>query len=167
MNTVPLNERLDELKRTVVRWPVQQQRSVALAIIAILAVIMISTALMSATSMTSSKDRWHSLSSELHWMEAQEENVNALSPDVTDTSDPRSLLSITRAKAREHSVAIERYQPIDDSGLRVGVNESEFKNVLQWLDALRTTPGVRIEQLTLTDRPTPGQVGVSLIVAKF
>ena len=104
--------------------------------------------------------------STLTWMNAQESAVAALVTSETDTSDPRSLLSITRTAAAANDVVVAHYRMKDEVGLRIRVDASPFPNALAWLEALRLTEGVHIQQLTLNSTATPGLVNVSLELSR-
>jgi len=80
--------------------------------------------------------------------------------DIAAPDDRPAPVIITEA-AESFGLQIRRLQP-QGSAVQVALDDAAFDAVLLWFEALERDHGLRLADLTLTRRPTPGTVAATL-----
>ena len=83
----------------------------------------------------------------------------------TLTADPRTTSVILTDAAAAFGLTISRLQP-QGAEVLVTLEDAPFDTVLLWTQALIRDDALRLTQLTLTRRPTPGMVATTLTVER-
>lgn len=86
-------------------------------------------------------------------------NLPAQTDSVVPDARPAPVI-ITEA-AESFGLQIRRLQP-QGSTVQVALDDAAFDAVLLWLEALERDHGLRLADLALTRRPTPGMVAATL-----
>ncbi len=108
----------------------------------------------------------------LAWMQENRQTLRSLgntdpasSQSATRPADGRELMSVVTTTARESGLSLQRFEPSGDSAIRVWLEDVPFNRVAAWLEELKTTHAILIDQASLDRRDSPGMVSVRLTLA--
>lgn len=72
----------------------------------------------------------------------------------------QNLLQTLTATANEYDLTISRYQPQQQNGVRLWLNEADYTMAMQWLEELQGRYGVEIETITIDRTQKTGLVNI-------
>jgi general secretion pathway protein M len=81
------------------------------------------------------------------------------------STDDRPLAVIATATAQDMGLQVRRLQPQGDA-VQVGIEDAPFDFVLLWIAALERDHALRLTDLTLSRRPSPGTVAATLTLER-
>ncbi len=74
-----------------------------------------------------------------------------------------SILSLVNNTAKAKNIALKRFEPEGDKGLRVWLDQVNFNSVIDWLELLEVQKGITIEQISI-DKVSPGLVNLRAVL---
>jgi general secretion pathway protein M len=74
-----------------------------------------------------------------------------------------SILSLVNNTAKAKNIALKRFEPEGDKGLRVWLDQVNFNSVIDWLELLEVQKGITIEQISI-DKVSPGIVNLRAVL---
>ncbi len=78
-------------------------------------------------------------------------------------NEGQSLLSVASSTARQWQLSFNRFEPVNDTSVRVWLDGATFPTLTQWLDELHKSHSIAVRQLQL-DRSEAGSLAVSLVL---
>jgi len=69
------------------------------------------------------------------------------------------ILSVVTREARSAGVTLSRYEQ-DGSGLRIWIDKVAFDEAISWFEQLQATHGIRVSQINIDRKDSPGWVDV-------
>jgi general secretion pathway protein M len=100
----------------------------------------------------------------LNWMQANQSLVKT-SVAASKLRDPgQSLLGISNKTAKSYGLAFKRYQPVDDNGLNLWLENVSFNNLILWLERLNKKYGITVKEISVDREDQKGQVNVRLFL---
>ncbi|MEX0604419.1 MAG: type II secretion system protein M [Marinobacter sp.] len=102
------------------------------------------------------------------WMEANRSTIQLIAASGTESSAPssitdgRALMSTVTRSAGEAGLALQRFEPSGENGIRVWLENAPFSQVALWLETLNSEYGIAIDQAALDRGNSPGHVSVRL-----
>lgn len=85
------------------------------------------------------------------------------SGDVLNENSEGSILSTVNNTAKVKNILLKRFEPDGKTGLRIWLDQVNFNSVIDWLELLETSRGIRVEQISI-DRVAPGIVNVRAVL---
>lgn len=107
------------------------------------------------------RDRYQSSVEDLAWM--QEHRDQAKLGAVVQRQPGQSLLSVVTQSARNHGLSVQRFDPIGEDGVSLGLDQVDFDSAVAWLAELSRS-GVRVEEFSASRREQPGQVDLRVVL---
>lgn len=80
----------------------------------------------------------------------------------TKITDGRSLLSTVTTSAKENGLALQRFEPSGDTGMRIWLDEVPFNTLASWLEILSQRYGILVDQASIDRGKQPGRVTARL-----
>lgn len=84
---------------------------------------------------------------------------------VAQPDDPRAPAVIVSGSAGVAGLTIRRLEPAADR-VRVVLEDADFGLVLAWIDGLDRDAGLRVVEIDITRRPSPGTVSATLTLRR-
>ncbi len=105
------------------------------------------------------------LETELKFHESMKENAYLFSSTGASQggSFKGSILSLVNNTAKAKNIALKRFEPEGDKGLRIWLDQANFNSVIDWLEVLETQKGITIEQISI-DKVSPGIVNLRAVL---
>ena len=105
------------------------------------------------------------------WMEQaarEAQRLRGLQGGAAARRGSRSLLSLTDQTARQAGLggAIKRVEPEGQDKVRIRLEGVAFDDLIRWLEKLPLDHGVRIQDIAIDRRDTPGEVDARLTLAE-
>lgn len=94
----------------------------------------------------------------LEWMDANASRIQSTASQPEQTG--QNLLQTLTATAKEYDLTISRYQPQQQDGVRLWLNEANYVKAMEWLEELQVSFGVEIETITIDRTQKAGQVNI-------
>ena len=104
----------------------------------------------------------------LQWMQKSAEEVKRLRPaggSATAQLPPgQSLLGVIDQTSKSANLggAVKRVKPEGANKVSVWLEEASFDDTMQWLENLRRTYGVEVDNIVIDRKNTPGKVDVRI-----
>ena len=100
------------------------------------------------------------------------ENKRALSALVSKSGSPsartlnsQQLVSSVTNLAKKQKVALKRFEPSGEDKLKVWVDDASFDQVITWLARLKSSLGVKVEQISIDKDDDPGKVSARMTLS--
>ncbi|NVK38914.1 MAG: type II secretion system protein M [Gammaproteobacteria bacterium] len=74
-----------------------------------------------------------------------------------------SILSTVNNTAKVKNIQLKRFEPEGENGLRIWLDKANFNSVIDWLELLETSRGIRVEQISI-DKVDSGIVNVRAVL---
>ena len=74
-----------------------------------------------------------------------------------------SILSTVNNTAKVKNIQLKRFEPEGKTGLRIWLDQVNFNSLIDWLELLETTRGIKVEQISI-DRVNSGIVNVRAVL---
>lgn len=84
------------------------------------------------------------------------------SSDSTSTSGA-SILTTVNSTAKVKNIQLKRFEPDGKTGLRIWLDQVNFNSLIDWLELLETTRGIKVEQISI-DRVNSGIVNARAVL---
>ena len=96
----------------------------------------------------------------LSWLQAHDAAAGgAVSPGA---SGDEPIATVVNSTAEEGGLAIRRYEPAGEDGVRLWLEGANFNSVVKWLFLLEGTHGIRASEFTIEREAAPGKVSVRI-----
>lgn len=77
----------------------------------------------------------------------------------------QSILALVNSTSKAKGIALNRFEPEGENGLRIWLDKVKFDNAIDWLDLLENERGVRVSQINI-DRVEPGTVNLRAVLKR-
>ncbi|MAA70819.1 MAG: hypothetical protein CL679_03710 [Bermanella sp.] len=74
-----------------------------------------------------------------------------------------SILSTVNNTAKVKNIQLKRFEPEGKTGLRIWLDQVNFNSLIDWLELLETTRGIKVEQISI-DKVNSGIVNVRAVL---
>ena len=101
----------------------------------------------------------------LAWMRANETPARMLTSQNSDQpsqSQGQSILSLASQSAQTHNISFKRFEPFDENGLRVWLDNIAFNDMLMWLTQMQDQYGVQVHQANVDRGKSSGMITAKL-----
>jgi general secretion pathway protein M len=101
------------------------------------------------------------------WMKANESAAKKASRSSGKSGGSRggrSILSLVNATSGKYGIALKRFEPKGEDGLRVWLENVPFDKMLQWLEVLKGSYGIDVANVMLEAQKDSGKVNVTLVL---
>lgn len=99
---------------------------------------------------------------DFRWLLAQEDAARRAAAALARGGDLQALQNSLASSAQAHRLSLRRYQPIDQSNLRVWLEQVAFEDLVGWIQALATEHQLHVAALSVTPAAGGGRVDVRL-----
>jgi general secretion pathway protein M len=72
--------------------------------------------------------------------------------------DSSSILATVDNTAQLHNIMLQRYEPSQDNGVRIWLENTSFNDLIVWLNELHTEKGISIQELSIQKEANEGFV---------
>jgi general secretion pathway protein M len=96
----------------------------------------------------------------LSWLKSHDPAATGASTVIAQRDEP--LATIVNATAEEGGLAIRRYEPSGEDGVRVWMEGASFNAFVKWLYVLEGTHGIRAAEFNIERENEPGKVSVRI-----
>lgn len=100
------------------------------------------------------------------WMHAHEAEARQLARNGQQSAatvvDSRSLLTTVTTSAQQSGLALQRFEPSGERGMRVWLEDVPFTTLAAWLEKLDRQYGIKVDQASIDRGQTPGLVTARL-----
>ena len=105
----------------------------------------------------------------LAWMQENASEARRLNKQQTQSnaSANQSILSLAAQTAQAHSISFKRFEPFDENGIRIWLDEVNFNHMLRWLGQLQAQYGIQIQQASLDRGQGNGTASAKLELIKL
>jgi len=79
------------------------------------------------------------------------------------TGQGDSILSTVNNTAKVKNIQLKRFEPEGKTGLRIWLDQVNFNSLIDWLELLETTRGIKVEQISI-DKVNSGIVNVRAVL---
>lgn len=100
----------------------------------------------------------------LSWMQANQSAIETSSAATSQRDPGQSLLGISNKTAKSYSLAFKRYQPVDENGLNLWLENVSFNNLILWLERLNKKHGITVKEISVDRQNQQGRVNVRLFL---
>ncbi|MDR2877032.1 MAG: type II secretion system protein M [Chromatiales bacterium] len=103
----------------------------------------------------------------LQWMQTSAQEVRRLrQTQPRQPAEHQSLLALSDRAAREAGLgpAIRRVEPEGNDRVRIVLEQAGFDDMTNWLEQLVNRSQIRIDNVTVDNRPEPGLVNARLLL---
>jgi len=102
---------------------------------------------------------------ELHaFMKANAYKVSGNSQRARSNSG-QSVLALVNSTSKAKGIALSRFEPEGENGLRIWLDKVKFDDVIDWIDLLENDQGVRVTQINI-DKVDPGTVNLRAVLKR-
>ncbi len=101
--------------------------------------------------------------SELKFHQKMKDSAHLFGSSNVSSSGGGSILSTVNNTAKVKNIQLKRFEPEGDNGLRIWLDKANFNAVIDWLELLETTRGIRVEQISI-DKVDSGIVNVRAVL---
>jgi len=157
--------KITEIKQQLDAMPAKDRRALLLLTLFLAAIILIYAVLLPAHRYANEASELHQQRAEiLAWMQSNEAAARQLKTQPAKNTNPsgQSILSLATQQAQSNNLSFKRFEPFDEGGLRVWLDNAPFNNLLQWLTALQQQNGVLIKQVSIDRATQAGRVSAKL-----
>ncbi len=166
-----VNVWIDKTKQKIDNLPAGDQRALLIMCCAIaLAVIYLSLS-WSSSYQKSALTYYEKTLEDSRWMDANHNKLIELASvkkkklEKNSEDEGASLINLVTTYAKPFGIAFKRFQPQDESGLRLWIEGAEFDMLMRWLAALNQQ-NIQLNQLEITRQERqPGLAEARLLVS--
>lgn len=79
--------------------------------------------------------------------------------------DSQQLVSSVTNLAKQNKIALKRFEPSGENKLKVWVDDAPFDKMIKWLDRMKKSLGVTVEQITIEKDDSPGLVSARMTLS--
>ena len=144
-------------------WSARSAREKIL--MAVLIVVLIATSFVEGLwrPLNNARDRLEERVAHIGALTTRLQTLPVVATPAARSTDPRSLAALLSASAADAGLPILRLQPEQET-VDVTLGDANFITILDWIDGLERTNGVRVVMFDMTRRPEPGLVGATMTV---
>lgn len=103
---------------------------------------------------------------ELHaFMKANAYKVSGNSQRGKASGAGQSVLALVNSTSKAKGIALSRFEPEGENGLRIWLDKVKFDDVIDWIDLLENERGVRVTQINI-DKVEPGTVNLRAVLKR-
>ena len=102
-----------------------------------------------ATYSTKAQLRYQDTSDTLSWMQQNASVFKTLSQVRTQRTEGESLLGIANKTSKSYGLSFKRYQPVDENGLTLWLENISFNSLMMWLERLEKKHGVVVTDIVV------------------
>jgi general secretion pathway protein M len=103
-------------------------------------------------------------SAEMAFHQKLKENAYLFNTGNTQSSGQgSSILSTVNNTAKVKNIQLKRFEPEGNTGLRIWLDQVNFNSLIDWLELLETTRGIKVEQISI-DKVNSGIVNVRAVL---
>lgn len=103
---------------------------------------------------------------ELHsYMKANAYKVSGNAQRSNNSGAGQSVLALVNSTSKAKGIALSRFEPEGDDGLRIWLDKVKFDDVIDWIDLLENDRGVRVTQINI-DKVDPGTVNLRAVLKR-
>lgn len=77
----------------------------------------------------------------------------------------QSILALINSTSKAKGVALNRFEPEGENGIRIWLDKVKFDSAIDWLDLLENERGIRVSQINI-DRVEPGTVNLRAVLKR-
>jgi general secretion pathway protein M len=77
----------------------------------------------------------------------------------------QQLVSSVTSMAKKQQVALKRFEPSGERKLKVWVDDESFDKVISWLGRLKSSLGVKVEQISIDKDDDPGKISARMTLS--
>ena len=85
------------------------------------------------------------------------------SPEENSREAGQSLLSVSSQAAKNWDLSLKRFEPVDDTAMRIWFEDVNFASVIQWIAELDETYNIAVRELQM-DQSSGGAVNATLVL---
>lgn len=105
----------------------------------------------------------------LRWMQQQKAIVDQLkiAPTKAQLGEGQSISARINESAVEYAIDINRFQSLDQKQVQIWLEKADFSKLLLWLQALHSSYGIFVENITISEAASSssGYVSVSMTLS--
>lgn len=103
---------------------------------------------------------------ELHaYMKSNAYKVSGNSQRAASSGSGQSVLALVNSSSKSKGIALSRFEPEGENGLRIWLDKVKFDDVIDWIDLLENERGVRVTQINI-DKVDPGTVNLRAVLKR-
>lgn len=96
----------------------------------------------------------------LSWLRAHDTVAGGAASPAASGEEP--LATVVNSTAEEGGLAIRRYEPAGDDGVRLWMEGANFNALVKWLFLLEGTHGIKASEFSIEREADPGKVSVRI-----
>lgn len=112
----------------------------------------------------SAKDRYMKNQSTLQWMQANQGVFNSGVSQAVAAREGQSLLSLASNTAKNFGMSFKRFEPADGNALRLWLDDVNFNNLVQWIEALDKSYNIAVREITVDPSLRQGLVSAKIVL---
>lgn len=98
----------------------------------------------------------------LQWMRDGRASVESSSSSASVNTGDQSILAIASSSAKSNGLSFKRYEPVEQSSVRVWLEGVDFNSSVRWIEALHAQSGIAVRELQL--ERVSGAVNMNLML---
>lgn len=79
--------------------------------------------------------------------------------------DSQQLVSSVTNMAKQHALLLKRFEPSGENKIKIWIENESFDKMISWLNALNTSLGIKVEQISVEKADQPGLVSARITLA--
>ncbi len=96
----------------------------------------------------------------LTWLQSHDQGSAAAGASAGSTGEP--VAGVVNSTAEKAGLAIRRYEPSGENGVRLWMEGASFNSLVKWLFLLEGTHGIQASEFTIEREAEPGKVSVRI-----
>ncbi|MFT5592698.1 MAG: general secretion pathway protein M [Oceanicoccus sp.] len=133
----------------------------ALSVVMLLAIVFAWVWQPVVTGKTKAENKFNT---EMSFHKKMKENAFLFSSgSIGESAGGASILTIVNTTAKVKNIQLKRFEPDGKTGLRIWLDQVNFNAVIDWLELLETTRGIKVEQISI-DKVNSGIVNVRAVL---
>ncbi|MBL4795628.1 MAG: type II secretion system protein M [Pseudomonadales bacterium] len=110
--------------------------------------------------------RYQSNTELMAWMKANESVAKKASSSSNSANrGGKSILSLVNTTAGRNGIALKRFEPKGEDGLRIWLESVPFDAMLKWLGTMNSSYGIEVSNITVETQDEIGLVNATIILA--
>ncbi|MEM8498361.1 MAG: type II secretion system protein GspM [Pseudomonadota bacterium] len=89
----------------------------------------------------------------LSWMKANSSLFTAAKPASILRKEGQTLLGTASELAKFWGIGFKRFEPVDDTSMRVWLEGVSFENLIQWISGLHSNHNITVREIQLDQQP--------------
>jgi general secretion pathway protein M len=90
--------------------------------------------------------------------------VAKLQNKTAGSLDPQRIVSTISGAGKKYNIELKRFEPSGDSSLRVWLEDVPFNGLVQWLQELNKSHGLKVSEIAIDRDDKPGLVNARLLI---